>query len=82
MLLAEMAFIHENFLLANQTAQRLYHEYAEAEPILLEGYQGMLANKDVMAVPDRYHLDRAHEWITQLYQAWGKPEKIAEWSNQ
>ncbi|HEV3277262.1 MAG TPA: serine/threonine-protein kinase [Terriglobia bacterium] len=54
-------------------------KYAEAEPLLLEGYQGMLARKDQMDVPNWYHLDRAREWIVQLYQAWGKPAKAAEW---
>jgi glucuronate isomerase len=29
-----MSFIHEDFLLSNATARRLYHNYAEAEPIL------------------------------------------------
>ncbi len=29
-----MPFIHEDFLLGTRTARRLYHEYAEAEPIL------------------------------------------------
>jgi len=29
-----MNFIHEDFLLQNETARRLYHEYAEQEPIL------------------------------------------------
>ena len=29
-----MAFIHEDFLLANPTARRLYHKYAEDQPIL------------------------------------------------
>ena len=54
-------------------------KYAEAEPLLLEGYQGMQARKDRVAVPDWYHLDRAHEWLVRLYQAWGKPSKAAEW---
>ncbi len=54
-------------------------KYAEAELLLLEGYQGLTARKDRIAVPDRYHLDRAGEWIVQLYQAWGKPGKAAEW---
>jgi eukaryotic-like serine/threonine-protein kinase len=54
-------------------------KYAEAEPMLLEGYQGMLARKDRIAVPDQYHLDLAREWLIQLYRAWGKPEKAAEW---
>jgi serine/threonine protein kinase/tetratricopeptide (TPR) repeat protein len=54
-------------------------KYAEAEPLLLEGYRGMVARKDRMAVRDSYHLDRAREWIVQLYRAWGKPAKAAEW---
>src|SRR5215831_2933801 len=29
-----MPFIHEDFLLSNKKARRLYHEYAESEPIL------------------------------------------------
>jgi serine/threonine protein kinase/Tfp pilus assembly protein PilF len=53
--------------------------YAEAEPLLLEGYQQMLARKDLIAVPDQYHLKRAQEWLVQLYVDWGKPEKAAEW---
>jgi hypothetical protein len=39
----------------------------------------MLARKDRIAVPDRYQLDRAHEWIIHLYQALGKPKEAAEW---
>jgi eukaryotic-like serine/threonine-protein kinase len=54
-------------------------KYAEAERLLLEGYRGMLARKDRIGVPDWYHLERAREWIVQLYQAWGKPTEAAEW---
>ncbi len=57
-------------------------KHAEAEPLLLEGCQGMLARKDRITVPDRYHLDLAHRWLIQLYQAWGKPGKAAEWTNK
>ena len=34
MLLDAMSFIHDDFLLTNKAARRLYHEYAEHEPIL------------------------------------------------
>ena len=54
-------------------------KYAEAEPLLLGGYQGMQARKERMAFADHYHLDRAQEWLVELYQAWGKPAKAAEW---
>jgi len=52
-------------------------KYAEAEPLLLKGYQGMLARKDRIDAPDRYYLERAHLWLVQLYKNWGKPEKAA-----
>jgi len=26
-----------------------------------------------------YHLDLAQKWLVELYEAWGKPEKAAEW---
>jgi eukaryotic-like serine/threonine-protein kinase len=64
-------FRAESLLGASLAGQK---KYAEAEPLLLEGYQGMLARKDRMDVPEWYHLDRAREWLTQLYRAWGKPE--------
>ena len=54
-------------------------KYAEAEPLLLEGYAGMAARKDRIAVPDWYYMDLAREWLQELYQAWGKPTKAAEW---
>jgi hypothetical protein len=54
-------------------------QYAAAEPLLLEGCRGMLAHQDghSIVVPNRYHLDRAREWLAQMYKAWGKPAKTA-----
>jgi hypothetical protein len=72
-------FRAESLLGASLAGQK---QHAEAEPLLLEGYQGMLARKDRMAVADWYHLDRAREWIVQLYQDWGKPDKAAEWQGK
>jgi tetratricopeptide (TPR) repeat protein/tRNA A-37 threonylcarbamoyl transferase component Bud32 len=54
-------------------------KYAEAEPLLLEGYQGMMARRNKSAIPEREDLDRVRDWLFQLYQAWGKPGKAAEW---
>jgi hypothetical protein len=56
-------------------------KYAEAEPLLLEGYRGMLVRKDRMADSDQRHLDSAREWIVQMYEAWGKLEKAVEWKH-
>ena len=72
-------FRAESVLGASLAGQK---KYDGAEPLLLEGYRGMLARKDRIAVPDRYRLDRAREWIVQLYRAWGKPENVAEWSKK
>ncbi|MGC9946764.1 MAG: serine/threonine-protein kinase [Bryobacteraceae bacterium] len=72
-------FRAESLLGASLAGQK---KYAEAENPLLEGYRGMIARKDHIAVPDRYHLDRAREWLVRFYQAWGKPDKAAEWSGK
>jgi serine/threonine protein kinase/tetratricopeptide (TPR) repeat protein len=72
-------FRAESLLGASLSGQK---KYAEAEPMLLEGHQGMLARKDRIAVPDQYHLDLARQWLIQLYRAWGKPGKAAEWSKK
>jgi tetratricopeptide (TPR) repeat protein len=72
-------FRAESLLGASLAGQK---KYAEAEPLLLEGYAGMAARKGRIAVPDWYHLDRAGDWLVQLYQAWGKRLKAAEWRKQ
>ena len=72
-------FRAESLLGASLSGQK---KYPEAEPLLLKGYHGMAALQDRMAVSDRYHLDRAREWLVQLYEAWGKPDKALEWRNQ
>lgn len=71
-----LRFWTESLLGASLAGQK---KYAEGEPLLLEGYRGMLARKDLMEAPDRSHMDSAHAWIIQLYEAWGKPDKVAEW---
>jgi eukaryotic-like serine/threonine-protein kinase len=69
----------ESLLGASLAGQK---KYADAEPLLTDGYQGMLARKDRIAIPDRYNLDRAREWLVQLHVAWGKPGKPAEWGKK
>jgi len=69
-------FRAESLLAASLAGQK---RFAEAEPLLLEGYKGMAARKYRMAAADRYHLDRAREWILELYKAWSKPQMAAAW---
>ena len=72
-------FRAESLLGASLAGER---RFAEAEPLLVEGYQGMVARKGKMEAPDMYYMDRGHAWLVQLYRAWGKPEKAAEWSKR
>ena len=57
-------------------------KYDEAEPLLLEGYNEMLARKDHIDAPDLYHLNLGDQWVVELYRAWGKPDKAAEWKTK
>ncbi len=54
-------------------------KYAEAEPFLLEGYEGMKAREVKVPPPSRRRLAEAGKRIVTLYTAWGKQDKAAEW---
>jgi eukaryotic-like serine/threonine-protein kinase len=54
-------------------------KYAEAEPLLLSGYEGMLQRKATIPWERRSVLNNGSEWIIQLYENWRKPDKAAEW---
>ena len=53
-------------------------KYAEAEPLLVSGYERMLLRKASIRLRDRPKLERAGARIVQFYMDWGKPEKAAE----
>ena len=61
-----MAFIHENFLLSTETAQRLYHQYAEPEPIL--DYHCHLPPKDI--AENRRFKDLFEIWLEGDHYKW------------
>jgi tetratricopeptide (TPR) repeat protein len=69
-------FRAESLLGASLAGQK---KYVEAQPLLIEGYAGLLKRKEQIDDPDKYILNRTREWIVRLYSAWGKPEKAAEW---
>jgi len=54
-------------------------KYAAAEPLLLEGYQGMVSRKKLTDAANGYYLDRARGWTEQLYRAQNKPVQAAAW---
>ena len=69
-------FFAESLLGAILAGQK---KHAEAEPLLLAGYQGLAARRARIAAADSIHLERALDWLVALYQDWGKPAKAAEW---
>ena len=68
-------FRAESLLGASLAGQK---KYPEAEPLLREGYQGMLARKDRIAVPDQYYVARARQWLLRLHQPSGGAETAAK----
>jgi len=61
-----MSFIHEDFLLSNKTARRLFHEYAAAEPIL--DYHCHLPPQDVAA--NRQFANLFEIWLEGDHYKW------------
>jgi serine/threonine protein kinase/tetratricopeptide (TPR) repeat protein len=54
-------------------------KYAEAEPLLLAGFEGMKQREERIPFPGRSRLAEAVERLVQLYDATGKPDRAAEW---
>jgi hypothetical protein len=54
-------------------------KYAEAEPLLIESYQGLKQREKTIPTGLRVNLTDALDRLVQLYAAWGKPEEAAKW---
>ena len=58
-------------------------KFAEAEPLLLEGYQGMKQRENrIIPASEKVLLVGALEGLIQLYQDWGKPEEAEKWRQE
>jgi tetratricopeptide (TPR) repeat protein len=53
--------------------------YAEAEPLILAGYEGMKARAATIPAPSKSRLTEAAERVVRLYENWGKPEQATAW---
>jgi eukaryotic-like serine/threonine-protein kinase len=53
--------------------------YVEAEPLLIQGYEGLKDRETNIAAPARKNLMAAAARIVPFYEAWGKKEKAANW---
>jgi tetratricopeptide (TPR) repeat protein len=74
----EMMTSHAQSLLGAVLLGR--ERYAEAEPLLLQGYEGYKAHeRELSPLYARYRVAEAGGRIVRLYEAWGRPEKAAEW---
>jgi serine/threonine protein kinase len=56
--------------------------YAEAEPLIVGGYNGMAVRSAKIGAGGRFNLSEAAERVIRLYEAWGKPEKVREWRSK
>jgi eukaryotic-like serine/threonine-protein kinase len=54
-------------------------KYAEAEPLIIQGYEGMKAREAKISAPYKIRLTNAGERVLSLYEAWGQTEKAREW---
>jgi serine/threonine protein kinase/Tfp pilus assembly protein PilF len=54
-------------------------KYADAEPLLLQGYEGMKQQEAQIPVGHKMCLTEAINRLVQLYDAWGQQEKAARW---
>jgi eukaryotic-like serine/threonine-protein kinase len=57
-------------------------KYADAEPWLLRGMDGLKARAAKIPAASRKVLPEARDRIILLYEAWGKKEKAAEWRDR
>ena len=54
-------------------------KYALAEPLVIQGYEGMKAREATIPAIAKHRLFEAAERVVRLYEAWGKPEAAAGW---
>ena len=53
--------------------------YADAEPLLLGGYEGMKQRAAEIPLPGKDRVIEALERLVQLYDAWGKKDQADLW---
>ncbi len=54
-------------------------KFAEAEPLLLQGYMGMKDREAKIPAQWKKNLPEAAQRVVRLYDSWGKKDKAAEW---
>ncbi len=57
-------------------------KFAEAEPLLVAGYRGLVKRQTTIPWENRSTVEQAGERVVQFYKEWGKPEKAAAWQQE
>jgi len=53
--------------------------FAEAEPLVVEGYLGMKARAGTISPRYRFPLPQAADQVLRLYERWGEPAQVVLW---
>jgi eukaryotic-like serine/threonine-protein kinase len=54
--------------------------YAEAEPLVVAGYEGLKAREAKIPAVSKAHVRNAAAQLVHLYEAWGKPDLARSWA--
>jgi hypothetical protein len=57
-------------------------KYAQAEPLLTAGYEGMKKREATVPPESKSRLPLALDRLVRLYEAWGKPDEAAKWRHE
>ena len=72
-------FNARSFLGASLLGQK---KYAEAEPLLLDAYQGMKQREDKIPPSGRLRPKECLQWLVQLSEETNRPEQAAAWKQK
>jgi eukaryotic-like serine/threonine-protein kinase len=53
--------------------------YADAEPLIIRGYEGLVARTGAIPPPRKSRLPEAAERVVRLYELWGRPDEASQW---
>ena len=57
-------------------------QYAEAEPLLISGYNGLRSAQAAIPVANKPRLEKAAQRLVRFYEETGRPDKAAEWKKK
>ncbi len=58
------------------------HRYAEAEPLILQGYEGLVVREAKIPPAAKVRIPQAAARVVRLYEAWGKLELAVGWKTR